>query len=93
MRKAAAFRLDKKVNDCAPLLGDICLLSELSSSDMVTINVAYHSTCQNQLYSKLEMVRCDMIESHVTRVIWACVLKELLDFIEDNHGSGMPLVT
>ena len=91
MRKAATLHLDKKVNDCAQLLGDKHLLSQLSSSGIITINAVCHCACLNQLYSKLEMVKCDMTESHVTPVIWAHVLNELLNFIEDNRGSGMLL--
>ena len=92
LRKAATLGLDKKkVNDCAQVLGDKDLLSKLSAGDLIAINAVYHRACLTRLYRKVETVGCDNTESHNTQVMRAHVLNELLDFIEDNHGSGESL--
>ena len=38
LRKAATVGLDKKVKDCARVLGDKNLLSKLSAGDLISIN-------------------------------------------------------
>ena len=42
LRKASTLGLDKKVRDCAQMLGDKRLLRKLSSGDMVAIDAVYH---------------------------------------------------
>ncbi len=91
LRKAATLGLDKKVNDCARLLGDKHLLSKLSAGDMIAINAVYHRACLTRLYRKVETVGCDMTESPRTQVMRSHVLSELLDFIEEYRGSGKSL--
>ncbi len=91
LRKAATLGLDKKVNDCAQVLGDKRLLSKLSAGDLIAINAVYHRACLTRLYRKVETVGCDITDSHNTQVMRAHVLNELLDFIEDNRGSGESL--
>ena len=75
--------MNKKVNDCAQVLGDKDLLSKLSA-----VNAIYHCACLTRLYRIVEAFGCDITESHYTQVMRSHVLNELLDFIEDNRGSG-----
>ena len=44
LRKASTLVLDKRVRDCAKMLGDKRLLCKLSSGDMVAIDAVYHRT-------------------------------------------------
>ena len=91
LRKASTLGLDKRVRDCAQMLGDKRLLRKLSSGDMVAIGAVYHRACLTRFYRKAETVGCDMTESYKTQVIRAHVLNELLDYIEDKRGSGTTL--
>ena len=76
---------------CAVLLGDKHLLSQLSTGDMVAINAVYHRACLTRLYRKVEKVRCDTKESYTTQLIQVQVVNELLDYIDNNRGSGTPM--
>ena len=91
LRKAATLGLDKKVKECARVLGDKHLLSKLSAGDMISINAVYHRMCLTRLYRKVETVGCDITESHNTQVMRAHVLNDLVDYIEDKRGSGESL--
>ena len=88
LRKASKFGLDKRVRDCAYLVGDKCLLCKLSSGDMVAIDAVYHRACLTGFYMKAESVGCDITESYNTQWIRAHVLNERLDYIEDKRGPG-----
>ena len=83
--------LDKKVNDRTQVLDNKRLLSKLSTGDLIIINAVYHRACLTRLYRKVETVGCDIAETHNKQVMRAHVLNELLDFIEDNCGSGESL--
>ena len=91
LRNNYTLGLDKRVRDCAQMLGDKRLLRKLSSGDMVAIDAVNHRACLTQFYRKAETVGCDMTESYKTQVIWAHVLNELLDFIEDKRDSATTL--
>ena len=73
------------------ILGDQHLLAKLSASDMVAIDAVYHRAYLTRLYRKVATVGCDMTESHASQVIWAYVLDELTDFIEQSCDSGEPV--
>ena len=91
LRKALNLGINKKVNDCAQLLGDKHLLKKLASGDMIAINAVYHRTCLTRLYRRTENVGCDTTERYNTQVIRAQVLNEILDFIKDKRHSGAPI--
>ena len=88
LRKAATLGLDKKVKECAHILGDKHLLAQLAVGDMVSMDAVYHRACLTRLYRKVETIGCDISESNETQVIRAYVLNELLEFIEDHRGTG-----
>ena len=91
LRRAATLGLDRKVKECAQVVGDRHLLAELAAGDMVAINAVYHRPCLTRLYRKAETVGCDSTESNATQVIRAHVLNELLEYIEDYRCSGESL--
>ena len=91
LRRAATLGLDRKVKECAQVVGDRHLLAELAAGDMVAINAVYHRACLTRLYRKAETVGCDSTESNATQVIRAHVLNELLEYIEDYRCSGESL--
>ena len=91
LKKASTFVVDKRVRDCAYLIGDKRLLCKRSLGDMVAIDAIYHCACLIRFYRKEKSVGCDMTESYKTQVIRAHVLNELLDYIEDKRGSGTTL--
>lgn len=72
LRRAATLGLDRKVKECAQVVGDRHLLAELAAGDMVAINAVYHCACLTRLYRKAETVGCDSTESNATQVISAC---------------------
>lgn len=91
LRRAATLGLDRKVKECAQVVGDRSLLAKLAAGDMVAIDAVYHRACLTRLYRKAETVGCDTNENNETQVIRAYVLNELLDFIENYRGSGETL--
>ena len=93
LRNAATLGLDKKIKECAVLLGDKHHLSLLSTGDMVAINAVYHRACLTRLHRKVEKVGCDPQKSYTTEVIRAQVFNELLDYIYiyNTRGSGTPM--
>ena len=82
LRNASTLGLDKRVRDCAYLIGDKRLLCKLSSSDMFAIDAIYHCAYLTGFYRKAESAGCDLTESYKTQVLRAHVLNELLDHIE-----------
>ena len=80
--KASTLGLEKRIRECAYLIGDKRLLCKLSLGDMVAIDAIYHCACLTGFYRKTESVGCDMTESCRTQVLRAHVLNELLDHIE-----------
>jgi len=44
-RKASTFQMDRRVRDCATLLGDAELLVPLSGGDMIVLGAQYHPQC------------------------------------------------
>ena len=91
LRRAATLGLDRKVRECARLVGDKDLLAKLAAGDMVAIDAVYHRACLTKLYRKTETVGCDMNESNEVQVIRAHVLNELVDYVEGYRGSGESL--
>ena len=91
LRRAATLGLDRKVRECARLVGDKDLLAKLAAGDMVAIDAVYHRACLTKLYRKAETVGCDMNESNEVQVIRAHVLNELVDYVEGYRGSGESL--
>ena len=83
LRKASTLGLEKRVRDCAYLIGDKRLLCKLSLDDMVAIDAIYHCACLTGFYRKAESVGCNMTESCKTQVLRAHVINELLDHIDD----------
>ena len=88
LRRASTLGLDRKVKECAQVVGDRSLLVKLAAGDMVAIRALYHRACLTRLYRKAEIIGCDANESNETQVIRAYALNELLDFIENYRGSG-----
>lgn len=91
LRRAATLGLDRKVKECAKVVGDKHLLAELAAGDMVAVNAVYHRACLTRLYRKAETVGCDSTGSNGTQIISAHVLNELLEYIKDYHCSGVSL--
>ena len=71
LRRAATLGLDRKVKECAQVVGDRHLLAQLAAGDMVAINAVYHCACLTRLYRKAETVGCDSTDSNATQVIRA----------------------
>ena len=69
LRNAATLGLNMKVKDCAVLLCDKHMLSQLYTGDMVAINAAYYCACLTRLSRKVDKVRCDTKESYTTQLI------------------------
>ena len=92
LRRAATLFLERKVKECAEIVGDKRLLTQLAAGDMVAIDAVYHHAFVTKLSRRAETIGCHMTETNETRVIRAHVLNELLDFIEDYDGSGESLL-
>ena len=90
LRKAATLGLDKRVRDCAQMLGDKRLLCKLSSGGMVAIDAVYHRACLTRFYRKAETVGCDMTESYKTQVIqhmfsMSCLITLKINVVQGQH--------
>ena len=86
-RKASTFGLDKRVRDCAYLIGDKCQLCKLSSDNMVAIDAVYHRACLTQFYQS-PLILTELFQHNLINVSYltACYLYQVmmtLHFLND----------
>ncbi len=87
LRKCSTLELDKKVNECATIIGDENLLAKLAGTDIIAIDAYYHRSCLTKLYRKAENILKNQPEDE-EQIIKEQVLIELIDFIEEARSTG-----
>ena len=83
--------LDKKVKDAAKVVGNTRLLSELAGTDMVAIDAVYHLHCLTRLFRQRDAIERDNSETCDIQLLKARAFADLVNFIEDQRGTGVAL--
>ena len=78
--RVATFEVDRKVRECAHIIGDEVLLRKIYNGDLIALDAHYHRLCLVKLYKKAKLLKNeDSDEAVQESVLRAQALSELID--------------